>query len=127
MTEESETPRNDSAAYRNHKTKTSTNQMGERSIRSTIAGRTYPLTVDAKEEPRVVRAASLINERVQQLESTYAVKDKQDLLAMTALQFASQYLESQSKVVDDHETLLAELDKLEQMIDVHLAASNTSV
>jgi cell division protein ZapA (FtsZ GTPase activity inhibitor) len=87
--------------------------MGERSIRTAIAGRSYPLTVDAKEEPRIARAATLINERVQQLESTYAVKDKQDL-------------EAQAKVVDDHESLLAELDGLEALLDVHLAQASTT-
>jgi hypothetical protein len=51
------------------------------------------------------------------------VKDKQDLLALTALQFATQYLETQSNVVDDKDGLVAGLIEIDELLDAHLAKS----
>ncbi|MFN8713368.1 MAG: cell division protein ZapA [Bacteroidota bacterium] len=94
--------------------------MGERSLKLTIAGRTYPLTVDSREEAGVSEAAKLLNSRVQELEATYLVKDKQDLLAMAALQFATQYLEARSKTIDDPDALIAQLTAVELLLENHL-------
>lgn len=54
-----------------------------------IAGRTYPLTVSEGEDKLVQEAADRINNMLQKFRENYAVKDVQDLLAMTALQLAS--------------------------------------
>jgi cell division protein ZapA (FtsZ GTPase activity inhibitor) len=94
--------------------------MGELSLKLTIAGRTYPLTVDSAEETAVLEAAKLINSRVQELEATYLVKDKQDLLAMAALQFATQYLDARSKTIDNPEALIHQLESVETLLDNHL-------
>ena len=59
-------------------------------IKVAIANRVYPLTVKRTEEARFRRAVALINEMVGQFEEKYAVRDKQDILAMCALQFANQ-------------------------------------
>lgn len=95
--------------------------MGERSIKVIIAGRTYPLKVSEKEEALVHEAVRKINEKVDALGAAYSVKDKQDLLAMAALQFASQYLEAQTKVVDDHSGLEEELAGLDRLLSESLA------
>jgi cell division protein ZapA (FtsZ GTPase activity inhibitor) len=95
--------------------------MGEKSVKINIAGRSYPIKVDSAEETFVHDAANRINERVSQLEQGFVVKDKQDLLALTALQFATQYLESQSKVVDDKDGLVASLVEIDELLDAHLA------
>jgi cell division protein ZapA (FtsZ GTPase activity inhibitor) len=100
--------------------------MSEKSVKITIAGRTYPLTVDAKEEQAVIDAAKSINDRVAQLEKTYLVKDKQDLLAMTALQFASQYLNSKSKTVDNQDDLINNLNQVHGLMDSFLANKTAS-
>ncbi len=101
-------------------------KMSEKSVKITIAGRTYPLTVDAKEEQAVMDAAKRINERVAQLEKTYLVKDKQDLLAMTALQFASQYLDSKSKSIDNQDDVIGNLTHLHGLMDSFLAGKPAS-
>jgi len=75
--------------------------MGELSIKVTIANRVYPLTIEPDEEESVRKAASLINETVKQHEQQFAVKDKQDLLAMCALQYATEVLASGEKVTAD--------------------------
>lgn len=55
-----------------------------------IAGRTYPLTIKKEEEAAILAAAEKINSNIKKLQGNYAVKDMQDLLAMTALQMAVQ-------------------------------------
>jgi cell division protein ZapA len=97
--------------------------MGEKSVKITIAGRSYPIKVDSAEEAYVHDAAKRINERVAQLEQGFVVKDKQDLLALTALQFATQYLETQTKVIDDKDGLIASLVEVDELLDAHLAKS----
>lgn len=64
--------------------------MEKVSLKIVIAGRTYPLTIKGEEENAIREAAERINTNIQKLQGTYAVKDMQDLLAMTALQMAVQ-------------------------------------
>lgn len=59
------------------------------SIKVVVAGRTYPLTVSQGEEERIYKAADDINKSIKLLKESYAVKDMQDLLAMTALQLSA--------------------------------------
>ncbi|MBL6645242.1 MAG: cell division protein ZapA [Flavobacteriales bacterium] len=63
--------------------------MNESSIQVTIAGRTYPLTVAEGEAKSVRDAAGRIDEIVQRFQRDYGVSDRQDLLAMAALQLLS--------------------------------------
>jgi cell division protein ZapA len=66
-------------------------------IKLSIADRVYPLTVDMSQEEGLRSAAKKIDAMIKQFEENYAVRDKQDVLAMCALQFASQ-LEQQKSV-----------------------------
>lgn len=63
--------------------------MAKKSLKVVVAGRTYPLSVEESEESRVLKSANDINKAIKILQDNYAVKDMQDLLAMTALQLAS--------------------------------------
>lgn len=63
--------------------------MSDQSLKIIIAGRTYPLTVKESEVEAIQKAAEEINHSVKYLRDNYAVKDMQDLLAMTALQLAT--------------------------------------
>lgn len=60
--------------------------MSELSIKVTIGNRVYPLSVHMDEEEEVRKAATYLNKRIKDLESSFAVKDKQDLMAMLALE-----------------------------------------
>ena len=62
--------------------------MEKISLKVIIAGRTYPLTIKKEEEGAITAAAEKINSNIKKLQGSYAVKDMQDLLAMTALQLA---------------------------------------
>ena len=59
-------------------------------IKLSIADRVYPLTVDLSQEEGLRSASKKIDLMIKQFEENYAVRDKQDVLAMCALQFASQ-------------------------------------
>jgi cell division protein ZapA len=59
-------------------------------IKISIADRVYPLTVDLSQEEGLRTASKKIDVMMKQFEENYAVRDKQDVLAMCALQFASQ-------------------------------------
>lgn len=62
--------------------------MDKVSLKIIIAGRTYPLTIKKEEEAAIREAADRINSNIKKLQGSYAVKDMQDLLAMTTLQMA---------------------------------------
>lgn len=63
--------------------------MAKLSLKVVVAGRTYPLSVNENEQEKVQKAAEDINKAIKLLQENYAVKDMQDLLAMTALQLAT--------------------------------------
>lgn len=63
--------------------------MEKVSLKVVVAGRSYPITVSESEKERVLAAAEDINKAIHILKDNYAVKDMQDLLAMSALQMAA--------------------------------------
>ena len=60
-------------------------------IKIQIGGRQYPITVSVEEEFFVRKASKKIEKLIFSLESKYSVSDRQDSLAMVALQFATKY------------------------------------
>ena len=67
-------------------------------IKISIADRVYPLTVEMTQEESLRAAAKKIDAMIKQFEENYAVRDKQDVLAMCALQFASQLEQKKTEV-----------------------------
>ena len=92
--------------------------MSELSIKVTIAGRIYPIMAKAEEEEKVRAAAKRVDDNIKLLQEKYAVKDKQDLIAMTALQLATRLQEHDDKPVESVDT--GELDAIEKLIDAML-------
>ncbi|HMR20147.1 MAG TPA: cell division protein ZapA [Sphingobacterium sp.] len=72
--------------------------MGEISIKINIADRVYPLRIQAEEEEVIRHAAKLINEKMKELQDSYAVRDKQDLLSMCVLQYATGMIKAEKNV-----------------------------
>lgn len=91
------------------------------SIKVTIANRVYPLTINRNEEEQIRKAVDCINENVRQLESSYAVRDKQDLLAMTALYFADKSLAADEQLEAAAENTSVEIEKVQHQIASYLA------
>jgi cell division protein ZapA (FtsZ GTPase activity inhibitor) len=87
--------------------------MANLSIKVNIAGRMYPLTVDGREEAQLQKAADELANKLKAFEQSYAVRDKQDLLAMCALQYATEALKQQEQT---NEHITQRLTKLEQEV-----------
>ncbi|MFO7674558.1 MAG: cell division protein ZapA [Lutibacter sp.] len=90
-------------------------------IKVTIAGRVYPINVkNANEEEGMRKAAKHINDLVTKFEKNYAVSDKQDVLAMCALQFASLIEINAINKDQDMTEVTEKIKKLGALIDTHL-------
>ena len=89
-------------------------------IRVTIGDRIYPLTINIEEEEGVRKAVKRINNLADKFEKSYAVQDKQDVLAMCALQFASQV--EVKKVADElgKKNVENKLKEINNILDSHL-------
>jgi len=70
--------------------------MSKETIDINIAGRSYPLTVSPEEVQGIQEAAAAVGERIEQLKSQFAVQDRIDLFAMTALQLSIRVKELES-------------------------------
>jgi cell division protein ZapA len=89
-------------------------------IKISIADRIYPLTVELSQEEGLRSASKKIDAMMKQFEENYAVRDKQDVLAMCALQFASQ---SEQKKIDtniDGDATIERLKKINLILDQYL-------
>lgn len=76
-------------------------------IKLSIADRIYPLTINPAQEEGLRLATKKIEQMIRRFEKSYAVRDKQDVLAMCALQFATQV--EQKEIDKDSETQLLEM------------------
>jgi cell division protein ZapA len=86
-------------------------------IRVNIANRVYPLNISSpNEEEGMRKAAQKINDLVMRFEQDYAVSDKQDVLAMCALQFASALEINEINKEDDVKQAVEKLADLHQLI-----------
>lgn len=89
-------------------------------IKISIADRVYPLTVDATQEEGLRSASKKIDMMIKQFEENYAVRDKQDVLAMCALQFASQVEQKQIDNAIDGNQTIDRLQKINAVLDQYL-------
>ena len=89
-------------------------------IKLSIADRVYPLTIDPKQEEGLRKAAKNIQTLAKNFEQNYAVRDKQDVLAMCALQFASKLEISSINKDTDNEEALQKINELTQLVNKHL-------
>ncbi|GGD29708.1 cell division protein ZapA [Flavobacterium orientale] len=89
-------------------------------IKISIADRVYPLTVDATQEEGLRSASKKIDVMIKQFEENYAVRDKQDVLAMCALQFASKVEQEQIETNEDHQESFERLKKLNDLVSKYI-------
>jgi len=90
-------------------------------IKVTIGDRVYPLTIKSDgEEEGVRKAVKKINDLIKKFEENYEVRDKQDVLAMCALQFAS--LQEVKSIYNDKDADKIEnkLQEMSVLLDTHL-------
>ena len=93
--------------------------MSDVSVKVEIAGGIYPLRIKSEDERNVKQAVELINQKISELERTYGVKDKKDVLAMVALQLVSELYKQKNTAEQELSTLKIVLEDVEQMLVKH--------
>jgi cell division protein ZapA (FtsZ GTPase activity inhibitor) len=94
--------------------------MKEQHISVIIADRPYRLKVlGEKEEEQCRKAKDLINSKMKDYADNFAFRDKQDLLAMVALQFAVDVVKSE-ELSQFSEKLNERLSKIDTLLDDYL-------
>ena len=84
-------------------------------IKLNIGDRLYPLTIERSQEIFFRDAVKKIESSLKKLEENYSVRDKQDLLAMTCIQYAAklqQNLSNNNKIDEEID------EKLTNMINL---------
>jgi cell division protein ZapA (FtsZ GTPase activity inhibitor) len=95
--------------------------MGEISIKINIADRVYPLKVNMEEEEIIRRAAKLINDRIKEYQDNYAVRDKQDLLSMCVLHYATSSLKADHKFSSEDNEVSDKVYQLDNLLSEFFA------
>ena len=92
--------------------------MGEKlSIKLHIANRTYPMKIERRSEEHIRNAVKKIEGRMKFYEENYAIKDKQDLLAMCLIEYASKSESISNKSVVEDDVLTEKLNEIEAILD----------
>ena len=94
--------------------------MDELSISLPIAERSYRLAIDKEHEELFRKAAKLIDKRIRDYSGSYAYKDKQDLLAMVALEYATGYLQNDQLLSENETQWKSKLLTIDQALDEQL-------
>ena len=82
-------------------------------IKINIANRIYPMTINRDAEENIRKSVKKIEERLKFYEKNYAIKDRQDLLAMCLIEIAAKLEsvnESATKDNDDVEIKLSSIE-----------------
>src|SRR5690606_39952777 len=85
-------------------------------IKISVADRVYPLTINPSQEEGLRLASKRIEEMIKKFEKSYAVRDKQDVLAMCALQFAAQVEQKEIDKSSRSEEHTSELQSRENLV-----------
>ena len=89
-------------------------------IKLSVANRVYPLTITPSQEEGLRKAAKKIEGMINQFEQNYSVRDKQDVLAMCALQFAAQVEQKSLDKAHVSEEVEERLKALDQLLQEHM-------
>ncbi|MFT4942848.1 MAG: cell division protein ZapA (FtsZ GTPase activity inhibitor) [Candidatus Paceibacteria bacterium] len=90
-------------------------------IKLSIADRVYPLTIHPDQEEGLRKAAKKIESMIKKFENSYAVRDKQDVLAMSALQFAAQVEQKNIETIEGGETIVQKIQALNDLLQHQLS------
>ena len=92
--------------------------MGEKlSIKLHIANRIYPMKIERKSEEYIRNAVKQIEGRLKFYEENFAIKDKQDLLAMCLIEYASKFESVNNKNVVEDDGLTEKLSEIEAILN----------
>ena len=92
--------------------------MGEKlSIKLHIANRIYPMKIQRDSEEYIRNAVKEIEGRLKFYEENYAIKDKQDLLAMCLIEYASKFETINNKNIVEDDGLTEKLNAIDAILD----------
>ena len=89
-------------------------------IKVKIADRIYPLTIRPEQEEAIRLSVKKIDQMIKQLEQSYAVRDKQDVLAMSSLQYATKLIQKNNFDDVQNQENLKKLSNINELIKEHI-------
>ncbi len=93
----------------------------ELSISVTIGDRNYKLRVNRDEEESIRKAVKIIEDSSKEYSKIYAYKDRQDLLAMLALEYVTSLLKLQEQEKFKNEGMIKKLEELDIFLSENLS------
>ncbi|MCX8677325.1 cell division protein ZapA [Apibacter sp. B3706] len=81
-----------------------------------VAGRNYPLVVQSEEEEILRIAAKKIEKYINTFEKNYNISEKQDALAMAALQLASELENILREKSQEQNEILLKIKKIKKLL-----------
>jgi cell division protein ZapA len=96
--------------------------MSEFSISITVADRPYKLVVEKEQEEVFRNSAKLIDKRIKEYSVSYAFKDKQDLLAMVALESTVSFFQNEQTTKESELQLNDKLTGIDHALNELLKA-----
>jgi len=90
------------------------------SVKLHVANRIYPMKIERKSEEFIRNAIKTIEDRLKFYEENYAIKDKQDLLAMCLIEYASKFESVNNEKVVDDDGLNEKLAKIESLLSSNI-------
>ncbi len=94
--------------------------MDKLSIKLHIANRIYPMKIERKSEEFIRNAVKKIEDRLKFYEESYEIKDKQDLLAMCLIEYASKFESINNKKVVEDDGLTEKLAEIEDLLSSNI-------
>lgn len=90
--------------------------MGNLSIKIKIADREYPIKAPASEEEKLRNAGKAINDKIRMYKAQFGIDDKQDLLAMVAIDFMVERLRLEEDASGVQNTISNKIEHLNHLI-----------
>ena len=94
--------------------------MDKLSIKLHVANRIYPMKIERKSEEFIRNAIKTIEDRLKFYEENYAIKDKQDLLAMCLIEYASKFESINNEKVVGDDGLNEKLAKIDSLLSSNI-------
>ena len=92
--------------------------MGDKlSIKLHIANRIYPMKIERNSEEYIRNAVKTIESRLKFYEENYTIKDKQDMLAMCLIEYASKFETINNKNIVEDDGLTEKLNTIDAILD----------
>ena len=101
--------------------------MDELTISVMIAERPYRLTIKREEEEIIRKAANEINKTIKQYSENFAYNDKQDLLAMVALEQTTDAFKKETENNKRNKTLNEKLVLIDELLSKNLNEDKSHV